>query len=90
MAIYLVHPGHGTHIAYTSQEVADCLANGWKLRDEPKSIPTLDPVPVIEAPKPTPIPERQKTWVEKYIEKFGKEPHHRMLPATIRAAVEEK
>ncbi len=86
--IYLTHPGHGTHIAYTSQEVADCLANGWKIREEPKPVPP----PVVEPPKAVsvPIPERPKTWVEKYIEKFGREPHHRMLADTIKRAVEEE
>lgn len=33
--IYMVHPEHGTHIAYDEEEVARCKENGWRLRDEP-------------------------------------------------------
>ena len=32
--IYMVHPEHGTHIAYDEEEVARCKENGWCLRDE--------------------------------------------------------
>lgn len=34
MPVYLVHEKHGTHIAYSPDEVQRCIANGWKLRDE--------------------------------------------------------
>ena len=36
MLVYMIHPNHGTHIAYTPQEVEDCLKNGWTFKDAPK------------------------------------------------------
>jgi hypothetical protein len=30
--VYLTHPDHGTHIAYTQDEIDRCLAEGWKLK----------------------------------------------------------
>lgn len=36
MAVYMTHPDHGTHIAYSEVEVETCKKNGWSLRDEPK------------------------------------------------------
>lgn len=41
MEIYLVHPEHGTHIAYTENEVAECAKSGWRRRvdvPEPKPV----------------------------------------------------
>ena len=35
--IYMVHPRHGVHIAYSQAEVDQCKVHGWSLRDEPKS-----------------------------------------------------
>ena len=32
MLTYLTHPLHGTHIAYTEQEIAQCEKNGWTKR----------------------------------------------------------
>lgn len=37
MAIYLIHPLHGTHVVSTQNEVDICFENGWKLKeDKPK------------------------------------------------------
>ena len=33
MMTFLTHPLHGTHIAYTDQEIALCKKNGWTERD---------------------------------------------------------
>ena len=43
MLVYLVHPKHGTHIAYSPLEVEKCKANGWVERDkvEPPKQPIL-------------------------------------------------
>ena len=43
MLVYLVHPKHGTHIAYSPLEVEKCKANGWVERDAvpPKTETTL-------------------------------------------------
>lgn len=38
MQIYLTHPDHGTHIAYSDQEVERCKANGWVLRKDSSEI----------------------------------------------------
>ena len=52
MIVYMEHPKHGTHIAYSEDEVKACEANGWKVRQEkPKAMPVVEPVvaePVIE------------------------------------------
>lgn len=31
MLVYMSHPNHGTHIAYSQAEVDTCKANGWKV-----------------------------------------------------------
>lgn len=42
--VYLTHPNHGTHIAYTQQEVESCLKAGWTIRqDKPESKPAEKP-----------------------------------------------
>jgi hypothetical protein len=51
MLIYMTHPNHGTHIAYSQGEIDDCLKNGWKVREEK---------PVIERKKPGPKPKGNK------------------------------
>ena len=37
--IFLVHPKHGTHIAYSQLEVDECLKNGWVVREDKKKEP---------------------------------------------------
>ena len=32
MEIYLTHPEHGTHIAYSEAEERECAKSGWKRR----------------------------------------------------------
>lgn len=39
MLVYLTHPKHGVHIAYSKEEVEACLRNGWTIR--PEKQPTL-------------------------------------------------
>lgn len=39
MLVYLNHPKHGIHIAYSQAEVDECLANGWHLKPEKKQEP---------------------------------------------------
>lgn len=36
--IYLTHPKHGVHVAYSADEVKRCEANGWTLRQEPPAV----------------------------------------------------
>lgn len=33
--VYLTHPNHGTHIAYTNLEVEECIKAGWTIKEEP-------------------------------------------------------
>jgi len=33
MLVYLTHPLHGVHIAYSDAEVKLCLKNGWTVKD---------------------------------------------------------
>lgn len=37
--IFLTHPQHGTHIAYTDLDVALCEKSGWKKMDAPVAEP---------------------------------------------------
>lgn len=41
MLVYMVHPDHGTHIAYDAEEVVRCKAAGWKFRDESNVEPVV-------------------------------------------------
>lgn len=54
MIVYMEHPMHGTHIAYSSDEVAACEANGWKVR-RAKVAPA--PPAIVEPPVAEPIEE---------------------------------
>jgi Zn ribbon nucleic-acid-binding protein len=38
MLVYLEHPDHGVHIAYSKVELEECLQNGWKVREEKKEV----------------------------------------------------
>lgn len=53
MITYLTHPLHGTHVAYSQDEVERCQRNGWKVREEPRK---ASPTP----PPPAPEPQRQE------------------------------
>lgn len=37
MLVYMSHPNHGTHIAYSQTEVDTCKANGWKVIETPRT-----------------------------------------------------
>lgn len=39
MLVYLDHPKHGTHIAYSAEEVESCKRNGWVPREARKAEP---------------------------------------------------
>jgi hypothetical protein len=41
MVVYMTHPQHGTHIAYSQQEVEACQKNGWSIRPEKEERKTL-------------------------------------------------
>ncbi len=47
MLVYLVHPKHGTHIAYDSSEVELCQKNGWVVREDK----AVAEEAIVEAPK---------------------------------------
>ena len=36
MVVYMTHPRHGTHIAYSDAEGETCKKNGWSLREDSK------------------------------------------------------
>lgn len=56
MIVYMTHPQHGTHIAYSDDEVSRCKANGWSVRvDAPKPAPAPPPAP------PAALPEGRRT-----------------------------
>lgn len=43
--IYLVHEKHGTHVAYSMDEVKRLEASGWRLKDAPAVSDAVAPVP---------------------------------------------
>lgn len=45
MLVYLEHPQHGVHIAYSQSEVDECYKNGWKIKKEPAK---TEPKPVVK------------------------------------------
>lgn len=54
MIVYLTHPKHGVHIAYSDAEVKACEANGWTVRkDAPKERPAV----FVTEEHPQSIPE---------------------------------
>ena len=54
--IYMVHPDHGTHIAYELDEVERCKLNGWTVRED--SI--VDVAEEAEPPKKRGRPRKAK------------------------------
>lgn len=66
MIVYMTHPQHGTHIAYSEDEVARCKLSGWSVRDDAKKAqapqaPPAQPVaqPVQTERKPLGLPKRR-------------------------------
>lgn len=52
MPIYLTHPLHGVHVAYTEDEVRECQKNGWKVReDEPIRVKKMEPTATLRLPR---------------------------------------
>jgi len=52
MLVYMTHPKHGTHIAYSHDEVEMCKRNGWTVReDKPKQEAPRPPAPTLTLPK---------------------------------------
>ncbi len=88
MLIALRHEMHGTHIAYTDLEAKECEKNGWE-RDMALS-EALSGTNTALAPEPFVVINKTPSLAEQYEAKFGKKPHHKMLPATIQAALDER
>ena len=49
MEIYMTHPEHGTHIAYSDREVAECAKSGWRRQVD---VPVAKPVAATVAIEP--------------------------------------
>lgn len=54
--IYLVHEKHGTHVAYSLDEVKRLEASGWRLKDAP-AVSDASP-PVQDEPQTLHLPKR--------------------------------
>ena len=83
--IFMSHPQHGYMNVYTE---ADAVANekqGWKRETTEKSVKI--PEQKVEAVET--VEKVSPVLVEQYFNKFGKKPHHKMLPSTIEAALKE-
>ena len=76
MIIALTHEMHGTHIAYSDAEAKQAESYGW-VRDGALSKALAGNRTV------------DKSLIERYTEKFGKPPHHKMLAETIEKALTE-
>lgn len=62
MLVYMTHPNHGTHIAYSQSEVDTCKANGWKVREPPRLpnvVDTSDGPQQPEGPAVDAIPRKR-------------------------------
>ena len=44
MIVYMDHPKHGTHIAYSEDEVKACEANGWRVRPKAAHVPAPEAI----------------------------------------------
>ncbi len=77
MIFLMTHPIHGAMYVYTQEEIPLNEANGWVLHHD-----DVEPAPYVATPSVV------KSLAERYAEKFGKPPHHRMKAATIEAALE--
>ena len=83
--IVLTHPVHGIKHAYLEAEAEADEKNGWIRQAEPMQMSpsgTVDDPVIDEAELRTEL-----TLEQRYTEKFGKPPHHRMKPETIEAAL---
>lgn len=43
MVVYLTHQQHGVHVAYSQQNVDECLKNGWQLKAEQVETKNIQP-----------------------------------------------
>ncbi len=87
MEIYMTHPQHGAMHVYSDEDAKRNIANGWERTGEPCAAPA----PVDnEPPQVVNAPVTRETLASQYEAKFGRKPHHKMLPATIQAALDEK
>ena len=78
--IYMVHPRHGSMHVYDEQQARINESSGWKRADETAPVAsTMDTV--------LDTGSVEKSLKERYAEKFGKPPHHRMTDETIRKAL---
>ena len=83
MIIYQLNPLHGKHICYNSVEATYNNTKGWKTVTEAEFYAEYKK-PEVVAPEAI-APD----FNSRYEAKFGKKPHHRMLPESIEAAVKE-
>ena len=86
MVTRMVHPNHGTTFAVGS-EIEWNIANGWKVEDE-KAEPVGEfPGGAVDDPVEPESLRQELTLEQRYIEKFGKPPHHRMKKETVENAL---
>ncbi len=92
MSTRMSHPLHGFMDVYIEAEAVENEKNGW-VRVLPKKVedaPSVDTDVDVEIPKfieeDAGLADDLRT---RYIAKFGKPPHHRMLPETIADALKE-
>jgi hypothetical protein len=86
MMIFMSHPQHGQMHVYSESDAVANEKHGW-VRDIPKQ-----EIPAVEKPSEVNINtdfEDGHTLFERYENKFGKKPHHRMSQSTIEAKLKE-
>ena len=83
MKVYQMHPDHGRHIAYDSNEEQRNIENGWATVTEDEFYAEMR-----NKQKESKESGRDEL-VDAYIDKFGKKPHHAMKSETIQAKLDE-
>lgn len=74
--VTMKHPEHGTTQVYVVAEVEANKLNGWVVQEEKE----------LAVPE---IASEELSLKERYFEKFGKAPHHRMIDETIELALKD-
>lgn len=79
MMVYMTHPQHGTTIVYVAAEVESNKLNGWIVQEEKELAVKIEVAPEIAS--------QELSLNERYFEKFGKYPHHRLSEKNIEIAL---
>lgn len=89
MIIYMTHPQHGAMHVYAEAHAVENEKNGWVRATEEKNSCNAAYVQVEQTQQTQIEGVSSQSPIDKYIEKYGQRPHHRMKPETIERMVAE-